>query len=82
MKLDPRGYFLIRINRGKNLIEVGFCKYKDKKVIEIWEDKSPDVLFGRIDDKYISLKSHKHYLKKEFAKARKCLDDGSEYVQE
>ncbi|MEA2056046.1 MAG: hypothetical protein U9O49_04380 [Candidatus Thermoplasmatota archaeon] len=82
MRLDPKGYFLIRINRGKNLIEVGFCKYKDKKVIETWEGKNPDALFGGINNKYISLESHKHYLEKEFAKARKCLDDGSEYVQE
>ncbi len=82
MKLDPKGYFLIRINRGKNLIEVGFCKYEDKKVIKIWEDKDSNALFDRINSNYISLESHKHYLKKEFAKAGMCLDDGSEYVQE
>ena len=84
MKLDPVGYFLIRINRDTKEVEVAFCTYKEKKPSKIWKNTDIDKLYDDVvaGDEYISLDSHKEYLRVEFAHALQCIVTGEEYVQE
>ncbi len=83
---DPKGYFLIRVNRKKKLIEVGFVegmgkthkqiKYKivgkDTKVI-----RRQIFLMG-----LISRIDHALSIGEELQKAKTALDLGIEYVQD
>ena len=66
---DPKGYFLIRINKSKKLIEVGHCT-NNHKMIHIIKGKTPEsIMYKIIDLKYVSLLDHAAYLGKELQKA-------------
>lgn len=80
--LDPRGYFLIRINKNTKEIEIGFCKEKNivlKKItgktpIEIYQTAIKLGLISRLD--------HAAYLGRELQKAYIALKQNLEYVQD
>lgn len=80
--LDPQGYFLIRINREKQLIEVGYCK-TNNQIIKIITGKTPeDIMYKIIDLGYLSLLNHAAYLGKELQKAYIALNYNFGYCQD
>ena|SRR3989338_2626792 len=80
-RLDPVGYFLIRVHGRK--IEVGLCGYKKINIItRMWTGSKPqDVYTQVIKDVKIS-KEHAAYLGKELARAWMCMQTGVDYVQD
>jgi hypothetical protein len=81
-KLDPVGYFLIRITDGK--LEVGLCGYKEVNVIKkIWNGNKPqDVYRQVIEDLPDIQRDHCAYLGKELARAWICMKLDVKYVQD
>ena len=77
--LDPKGYFLIRLNNG--LIEVGHCKKNNKVEVVVRGSNVEEILYKVIDLGLISLLDHAAYLGKELQKAKYCLENNKEYVQ-
>ncbi len=81
--LDPAGYFLIRINKEKNLIEVGFCNERNKLVLKINGKKPIDIYQTIINKEKIPIrKDHCAYLGRELQKAYIALQENLEYVQD
>lgn len=91
--LDPIGYFLIRINNKE--IEVAFCRYEDikrinpnlgfgKNVVNMsFSSNEPKHILKWIkDNELISRKDHLEYMKKELARAKKCLKNKEKYIQD
>ena len=86
LKLDPKGYFLIKVE--KNKIYLAFCNYQDK---EGWYDNKielshsaknkEELLDWAIHHKLYSRKDHYDYLVKELTKAENCLKKKEKYVQ-
>lgn len=79
-KLDPKGYFLIRIQNSE--IEVGYCTVDNvlKKVITGKNAESVYETIVRND--LVSLWEHACYLGKELKKAEIAMKQGLEYVQD
>ena len=89
LKLDPIGYFLIRINKKTKKVEIGFCNYKDmvlgksNKIKKKFSSKNPETILNWVKkNKLYSMQSHFNYLKKELANAKLCLENNKEYTQE
>ena len=80
-QLDPKGYFLIRINKEKQ-IEVGFCK-KDNKIEIIIKGKTPIEIYQTIlRENIIQKPDHAAYLGRELQKAYIALKQNKEYIQD
>ncbi|MFA4887558.1 MAG: DUF4346 domain-containing protein [Candidatus Nanoarchaeia archaeon] len=84
-KYDPKGYFLIRINKETQEIEVGHCRRNNEVEITI-KGKHPEEIYNTIvrEDKLnlISLKEHAAYLGMELEKAYVALLLGLTYIQD
>lgn len=81
-RMDPKGYFLIRINRDTNKIEVGLCKELNKISHIIFGDKPQDIYFAVAKMELVSILDHASYLGKELEKAYLALKYNLEYVQD
>jgi hypothetical protein len=81
-KMDPVGYFLIRIN--KDMIEVGLCDYKDvNKIKQLWTGSKPQNIYHQvIKDLPKIQRDHCAYLGKELARAYICMRLCHKYVQD
>lgn len=89
LKLDPVGYFLIRIEKETNTIGVAFCKYQDKKTWykniiedEIHTTNFHDVLLWIKKHHYASQQDHLDYMQREFTRALTCLKRGEDFIQD
>jgi len=85
-KLDPEGYFLIRINPEKREIEVGFCKEPNKVAFK-FKGKKPVAVYSTIvnyfeKEKIKLRKEHYAYLGRELQKAYIALEKDLDYVQD
>ena len=81
--LDPGGYFLIRINREKKLIEVGFCNERNKLVLKIVGKNPIDIYNTIINKEKLQIrKDHCAYLGRELQKAYIALQKNLDYVQD
>jgi len=79
---DPIGYFLIRINKEKQLIELGFCK-EDNDIEIIITGKIPqEIYYTAIKKNLLSKTEHAAYLGKELEKAYLALKYDLDYVQD
>lgn len=90
--LDPIGYFLIRINKIE--IEIAFCKYEDikfekdkklgkNKINKKFSSKEPKEILEWIKkNNLVSREDHLKYLEKELKKAKECIKENKEYVQD
>ncbi len=79
LKLDPLGYFLIRITKKE--IEVAFCNYQ-KEFLHTFSGNASK-LFQDIIKKLPSLTlDHQAYLKKELLRAEKAIKSHTEYIQD
>lgn len=80
--LDKKGYFLIRINQEKQLLEVGHCT-TDNKLIRVIHGKTPEsVMYKMIDIGCLELLDHAAYLGKELQKAYIAMKHGFIYRQD
>ena len=81
--LDPEGYFLIRLNKEKKLIEVGFCNERNKLVLKIIGKKPIEIYQTIINKEKIPIrKDHCAYLGRELQKAYIALTNNLEYIQD
>lgn len=81
--LDPKGYFLIRINYETNELEAGFCGEKNAMVLKVSGKKPIDVYHTIATKTELDLrKEHFAYLGRELEKAYHCLMTNLEYVQD
>lgn len=81
--LDPCGYFLIRVDRQKKLIEVGFCNGKNKMVLKVVGERPIDIYSTILNKENLPLrKDHAAYLGRELQKAYLALQQNIQYVQD
>lgn len=79
---DPKGYFLIRINKKSNTIEVAHC-LKNNQVLRVIMGRNPEeIMYKIIEQGYVSLLDHAAYLGKELQKAYFALKYNCEYIQD
>ena len=88
-KLDPKGYFLINVDRKKKLLRVGYCvinKSNDKSihemVAEIYGKTAIEVLNTLIREEFISTLQHSGDMGIELCKAELALSNNLDYVQD
>lgn len=77
--LDPRGYFVISVNKDDNNINVKYFDSNNNYLMEFEDNKVHNLLTDI--QPYISLVSHALYLGKELYKAKYCLKHDINYVQ-
>ena len=80
--MDPLGYFLIRINRKTQVIELGYCR-KDNIIEIIVTGKTPQEIYVTAIKEGLLLRiDHTAYLGKELQKAYLTIKYNLNYVQD
>ena len=87
--MDPKGYFLIGIDRKNNLLRVGYCKFTklgndpvNDMVAEITGKTAIEIINTIIRENYISSLQHAGDMGIELCKAELALKYGLEYTQD
>mgnify|MGYP001304913328 CR=1 FL=1 len=87
--MDPKGYFLIRIDREKSLIRVGYCIFSKlgenpihDMVAEIYGETAIEIVNTLISEKFISTLQHAADMGIELHKAEIALKLNFKYVQD
>tara|TARA_B100000965_G_scaffold390311_1_gene397022 strand:- start:182 stop:562 length:381 start_codon:yes stop_codon:yes gene_type:complete len=87
--MDPKGYFLIAIDRKKKLLRVGYCIFKklgnkpENDMISIVSGKTAiEIVNTLIKSKYISSLQHAADMGIELCKAELALKYNIKYVQD
>ena len=88
-RMDPKGYFLIAIDRKKKIIKVGYCKFirlgnlpTNDMVAEITGKTAIEIVNTLIREKFISTLQHAADMGIELHKAEMSLKYGLKYVQD
>ena len=81
-KLDPDGYFLIKLDRKNKKIVVGFCKEDNNILVKIIGNKPADIYQEVLKRGLIKRADHAAYLGKECQKAYIALHYNLDYVQD
>jgi dihydropteroate synthase len=88
-KMDPKGYFLIAIDRNKKIIRVGYCKFTklgsspiNDMVEEIQGKTAIEIVNTLIREKLISTLQHAADMGIELQKAELSLKYGFKYIQD
>ncbi len=79
IKLDPKGYFLIRLYEGK--IQAGLVNKKNEMIKIIEGKKAVDILHEIIKKKMISRLDHAYYMGMKLERAEYCLKNKKKFVQ-
>ena len=87
--MDPKGYFLINIDRKNNLLRVGYCKFTklgnnpvNDMVAEIAGKTAIEIVNTLIKENYISSLQHAGDMGIELCKAELALKNNLNYVQD
>ena len=87
--MDPKGYFLIYVDRKNNLLRVGYCKFSNQgnnpvndMVAEIVGKTAIEIVNTLIRENYISSLQHAGYIGIELCKAELALKNNLDYVQD
>ena len=87
--MDPKGYFLIAIDREKKKIKVGYCKFKklnnkpiNDMVSVISGNTAIEIVNTLIKEKYISSLQHAADMGIELCKAELAMQFHLNYVQD
>ena len=87
--MDPKGYFLIAIDRKKKLLKVGYCTFRKLKnepindMVSIIIGKTAiEIVNTLIKNKYISSLQHAGDMGIELCKAELALKYNLDYVQD
>ena len=88
-KMDPKGYFLIAIDREDSFIRVGYCKFTklgnnpvNDMVAEIKGKNALEIVNTLIREKFISTLQHAGDMGIELHKAEMALKLNLKYVQD
>ncbi len=82
-KMDPKGYFLIKLDNENKLIKVGYCTFPDNKLrAEIIGKTAIEIINTLIREDMISSLQHAADMGIELCKAEIALKKGIEYVQD
>ena len=88
-EMDPKGYFLIAIDKKKNLIKVGYCKFTKlgnapiNDMVAIINGKTAiEIVNTLIREKFISTLQHAADMGIELNKAELSLKYGFKYIQD
>ena len=88
-KMDPKGYFLINVDRKKRVIQVGYCKFSRvgnspvNDMIAIIKGKTAiEIVNTLIREKYISSLQHAADMGIELNKAELSLKYNIKYIQD
>mgnify|MGYP001502180505 CR=1 FL=1 len=87
--MDPRGYFLIAVDKEKKLIRVGYCIFTklgnnpvNDMVAEIQGKTAIEIVNTLIREKYISSLQHAGDMGIELCKAELALKNDLTYIQD
>ena len=87
--MDPKGYFLINIDRKNNLLRVGYCKFTKQgnnpvndMVAEIVGKTAIEIVNTLIKENYISSLQHAGDMGIELCKAELALKNNLDYIQD
>ena len=80
-RMDPAGYFLIRINPVTKQLQAGLCR-KDNVIEKTVSGKTAEEVYNTMLRYVTLLPVHAAYLGKELAKAQIACDLGVPYVQD
>ena len=87
--MDPKGYFLIAIDRKEKIIRVGYCKFTklgnspvNDMVSEITGTTAIEIVNTLIREKYISSLQHAGDMGIELCKAEMALRYNLNYIQD
>ena len=82
-KMDPKGYFLIKVDQKEKLIRVGYCTFPDNKLrAEITGTKALEIVNTLIREEMISTLQHAGDMGIELCKAELALTHNLTYVQD
>ena len=82
-KLDPKGYFLIKVNEELGKIEAAFCDIKENKVrVVIKGDNPVEIYTAMLKEDLISMLDHAADIGVELEKAYIALKEGKKYTQD
>jgi len=88
-RMDPKGYFLIGVDRKKKIIQVGYCKFKKlgnspiNDMVAIIKGKTAiEIVNTLIREKFISTLQHSADMGIELHKAELSLKYGFKYIQD
>lgn len=88
-RMDPKGYFLIAVDKNKKIIRVGYCIFTklgnspiNDMVAEIIGKTAIEIVNTLIREKFISTLQHAGDMGIELHKAEMSLKYGFEYVQD
>ena len=88
-KMDPKGYFLIRVDKKKKIIQVGYCKFTRlgnspiNDMVAIVKGKTAiEIVNTLIREKFISTLQHAADMGIELHKAELSLKYGFNYIQD
>ena len=88
-KMDPKGYFLISINKRKKSIEVGYCKFTKlgnkpiNDMVAVINGKTAiEIVNTLIKENFISSLQHAADMGIELHKAELSLKYGFKYIQD
>ena len=88
-KMDPKGYFLIRIDKKKKIIQVGYCKFTklgnspiNDMVATVKGKTAIEIVNTLIREKFISTLQHAADMGIELHKAELSLKYGFNYIQD
>ncbi len=87
--MDPKGYFLIAIDKKNNLIRIGYCKFTklgndpvNDMVAEIVGKTAIEIVNTLVRENYISSLQHAGDMGIELCKAELALKYNLDYVQD
>ena len=87
--MDPKGYFLIAVDKKENLLRVGYCKFTklgnnpvNDMVAEIIGKTAIEIVNTLIRENYISSLQHAGDMGIELCKAELALKYNLDYVQD
>jgi len=87
--MDPKGYFLIAVDRKNNLLRVGYCKFTKQNnnsandmVAEIVGKTAIEIVNTLIKENYISSLQHAGDMGIELCKAELALKNNLDYIQD
>ena len=88
-KMDPKGYFLIQIDKEKKIIRVGFCKFSKlgndpihDMVAEVTGKTAIEIVNTLINQKFISTLQHAADMGIELNKAEIAIKNNLDYIQD
>ena len=88
-RMDPKGYFLIAVDKDDNYIKVGYCKFTklgsnsvNDMVAEIKGKTAIELVNTLIREKFISTLQHAADMGIELHKAEMSLKYGLKYIQD